>query len=310
MTPPYFEVKGKFDFEWDSFDSYLKTVELWAAELSRILSESGSLFWWGNTKKIAYSQIILDKYLNLKNSMVWEKYDSQQLAKCSVELSRCFTTHTERLLFYSKKNEYQIPETGWEKIHREKIKPRHPFAKYMKSELERAVVSNKEISKLFPSKTGGLTGCVSNWTNGDNIPTKEQYIKIRDFLNGEYLRREYEDLRQEYEELRQEYEELRRPFNNVQKLTDVLKFSQESHITKLHRHPTQKTPSLCRSLVSTCGRVGGNAFIPFLGSGVEAVECFNFGMSVVGCELDPDYYTAAVERFKKETRQIDMLGYK
>ena len=64
----------------------------------------------------------------------------------------------------------------------EKIKPRHPFALYMTKEFKKAGVKNKEVAKLFPSKTGGLTGCVSNWLNGENTPTEEQYLKIRGFV--------------------------------------------------------------------------------------------------------------------------------
>ena len=30
--PPYFEVKGEFDFVWKSFDEYLIDVEKWAIE--------------------------------------------------------------------------------------------------------------------------------------------------------------------------------------------------------------------------------------------------------------------------------------
>lgn len=41
----------------------------------------------------------------------------------------------------------------------------------------------KEISKHFPSKTGGLTGCVSNWEKGANVPTLEQYTTLKKLLN-------------------------------------------------------------------------------------------------------------------------------
>lgn len=34
--PPYFEVKGKFDFIWNSFDHYLEDVERWAIECKRV----------------------------------------------------------------------------------------------------------------------------------------------------------------------------------------------------------------------------------------------------------------------------------
>jgi DNA modification methylase len=39
-------------------------------------------------------------------------------------------------------------------------------------------ITQKEIAKLFPSKTGGLTGCVANWELGLNIPTPEQFSII------------------------------------------------------------------------------------------------------------------------------------
>ena len=59
--PPYFQVKGEFDFVWDSFDDYLKDVEKWAIECKRVLADNGTLFWYGDAKKIAYTQIILEK---------------------------------------------------------------------------------------------------------------------------------------------------------------------------------------------------------------------------------------------------------
>ena len=36
----------------------------------------------------------------------------------------------------------------------------------------------KEVSKLFPSKTGGLTGCVANWELGLSLPTNKQFNLI------------------------------------------------------------------------------------------------------------------------------------
>lgn len=302
VDPPYFEVKGDFDFIWPDFESYLTAVDDWAKECQRVLKKNGSLFWWGHAEKIAYSQVIIDKYLTIENSMTWEKVDSMQFQYYSPDLARRFNTHNERLLFYSNNWEPDgWQKTGLERIHEEHIKPNHPFAIYMRSEFKRAGVTNKKISALFPSKTGGLTGCVSNWLNGDNVPTREQYEKIRKFLNGDYLRKEYDYLRKEYEDLR-------RPFNNVQKLTDVLRYSQESSVTAKHKHPTQKPPKLCRAIIAATMRKGGEAFVPFLGSFVEAIECHNLGMNVTGCELEPKYYTRGMERFKKETRQIDMFG--
>ena len=59
VDPPYYRTKGKFDFAWLSFNDYLESVEIWAVELKRVLKDDGCFFWWGNHRKIAYTQICL-----------------------------------------------------------------------------------------------------------------------------------------------------------------------------------------------------------------------------------------------------------
>jgi len=39
-------------------------------------------------------------------------------------------------------------------------------------------ITQKEVAALFPSKTGGRTGCVANWELGFNMPTPEQFNRI------------------------------------------------------------------------------------------------------------------------------------
>ena len=301
--PPYFEVKGEFDFVWDSFDDYLKDVEKWAIECKRVLADNGTLFWYGDKKKIAYSQIIFDKYFNLENSLVWRKKDSMQYQYYSPDLARSFNTHNERILMYSN----EIDLTGLELINEEFIKPRNPFSKYLKEEFKKANITNKQISKLFPSKTGGLTGCVSNWLNGDNVITKEQYLKIRDFLNNEYLRKEYEYLRKEYEDLRKEYEDKRRYFYNPNKLEEVLEFSQESHITRKYNHDTKKPETLTRALIQTCSRKGDLVLVPFAGSGTECAMAAKEGREFIGFDIEPKYVEMANARCSEHLKQTSLF---
>ena len=53
---------------------------------------------------------------------------------------------------------------------------------------KRGNLPQNKISKLFPSKTGGLTGCVSNWELGRNVPTKEQWtILKRELILNNYF---------------------------------------------------------------------------------------------------------------------------
>jgi hypothetical protein len=69
----------------------------------------------------------------------------------------------------------------------DKIFPRQglfdDFAVHFKSKLSASGKSQKEVASLFPSKTGGLTGCVWNWANGTNVPTVKQWQVLRPLLD-------------------------------------------------------------------------------------------------------------------------------
>jgi DNA modification methylase len=277
--PPYFEVKGDFDFIWKSFEDYLKDVEKWAIECKRLLADNGTLFWWGMDRKIAYAQIILDKYFYLIGTPIWEKPSNPN----EWDTRRTFPERgAERLLMYA--NEEDV--TGLEQIIEQYIKPKNPFALYLQDEFKKAKVNKKEIAKLFPSKTGGLTGCVSNWLNGDNVITEEQYLKVREYLNNEYLRKEYEDLRKEYEDLRQEFEHKRRYFKNEFGLTDVLRFSRENNSFD---HDTKKSEKLTRALILTCSRQNDLVVVPFAGSGTECAMSAKENRNFWACDIEKKY---------------------
>lgn len=295
--PPYFEVKGEFDFIWKTFEDYLKDVEKWAIECKRVLADNGTLFWWGMDRKIAYAQIILDKYFYLIGTPVWEKPSNPN----EWDTRRTFPERgAERLLMYS--NEEDV--TGLEQIIEEYIKPRNPFSLYLQDEFKKAKVTRKEIAKLFPSRTGGLTGCVSNWLNGDNVITEEQYLKVRKYLNNEYLRKEYEDLRKEYEDLRQEFEYKRRYFKNEFGLTDVMRFARENNN---YEHDTKKPEKLTRALILTCSRKGDLVVVPFAGSGTECAMSAKEGRNFIGFDIENKYVEMSNRRCFEILRQPQLF---
>ena len=285
--PPYYKVKGEFDFIWKTFDDYLKDVERWAIECKRVLADNGTLYWYGDAKNIAYAQIIFDKHFNLLNSLVWENTNNhKQQIRFNTDL-RTFAPLTERLLMYEQRGQ----KTGGELIFEQFLKPKNPFSKYLKIEFKNAKVTNKEIAKLFPSRTGGLTGCVSNWLNGDNVITEEQYLKVRDYLNNKYLlkpyeelKAEYEELKAEYEELKAEYEELRRPFNNERFYGDVIRMP--NYETGNHEHDTPKPEKLTRELILISSRPNDLILVPFAGSGTECAMAIKENRNFIGFEIN------------------------
>jgi DNA modification methylase len=63
----------------------------------------------------------------------------------------------------------------------EVIKAKEELGKWLKE--KRGNRPQKEIAKYFPSKTGGLTGCVANWELGKNLPTWEIWVKLKKLLD-------------------------------------------------------------------------------------------------------------------------------
>jgi site-specific DNA-methyltransferase (adenine-specific) len=278
--PPYYKVKGDFDFVWKTFDDYLKDVERWAIECKRVLADNGTLYWYGDAKNIAYAQIIFDKHFNLLNSLVWENTnDHKQQIRFNTDL-RTFAPLTERLLIYEQRGQ----KTGGELIFEQFLKPKNPFSKYLKIEFKNAGFINREISQLFPSRTGGLTGCVSNWLNGDNVITEEQYNVIREYCNNKYLQKPYEELKAEYEELKAEYEELRRPFNNERFYGDVIRIP--NYETGNHEHDTPKPEKLTREIILISSRPNDLILVPFAGSGTECAMAIKENRNFIGFEIN------------------------
>jgi site-specific DNA-methyltransferase (adenine-specific) len=305
--PPYFEVKGEFDFIWSSFEAYLKDVEKWAVECKRVLKDNGSLFWWGHAKKIAYAQIIFDKYFNLGNSLVWEKKECQTKAQ-DYGQARHFAPITERCLFYSN----EIEMSGREFIEKEYVAPRNPFAIELKRARKLKGVSINQVAEyghFYGNVNHG--GAVTNWEAGYNVPLKEQWEILKKHLpitlEYESLRAEYESLRAEYESLRAEYESLRRPFNNHYKFNDVIKHSQQSNISKLYDHDTIKPVSLITQLLEVTTRKDSKILIPFGGSGTDVEACIDLGLEYICFETDEKHYNTIKAREKECLKQPSLF---
>ena len=68
-------------------------------------------------------------------------------------------------------------------------------------------------------------------------------------------------------------------------------------------HPTQKPVKLYQWVYANYTKPTDRILDTHLGSGSSAIAAHYAGLEFVGIELDPDYYAAAVERFKRETAQ-------
>ena len=301
--PPYYKVKGEFDFIWKTFDDYLADVEKWAIECKRLLANNGTLLWYGDAKNIAYAQVIFDKHFNLLNSIVWENTnDHKQQIRFNKDL-RTFAPLTERILMYDK----AVNKTGLQEIYSDD-NCFDSIKEYLRSEKVKSKLTSKDLNRLF-SKYTNKKGCTDRsvmehyWQKSQWVfPTEEIYKNIMQPTGYwqkpyEELRKEYEELRKEYEELRKEYEEQRRPFNNTLHLGDVIRLP--NYETSNYDHDTIKPEKLTRILITTCSRENDLVVVPFAGSGTECAMSAKEKRQFVGFEIEQKYSNIAQDRVNK-----------
>ena len=72
-------------------------------------------------------------------------------------------------------------------------------------------------------------------------------------------------------------------------------------------HPTQKPKQLYNFILDNYATKGDKILDTHLGSGSIAIACHYRGFDLVGCEIDPEYYKDATERFKLETAQTSLF---
>jgi len=299
--PPYYKVKGDFDFIWKTFDDYLADVEKWAIECKRILADNGTLLWYGDAKNIAYAQIIFDKHFNLLNSLVWENTnDHKQQIRFNEDL-RTFAPLTERILMYSN----EVDKTGLQEIQNNQTLYK-PIRDYFLEQKKNCSYTFKQINEeCFGSASNGggmASNILTSYKDGWTFPTQEKYEALQKIG---LCPKSYEELKAEYEELKAEYEELRRPFNNALHLGDVIRLP--NYETSDYDHDTVKPEKLTRILITTCSRKNDLVVVPFAGSGTECAMSAKEGRKFIGYEITQKHAKMSNDRVQKILKQPSLF---
>lgn len=72
-------------------------------------------------------------------------------------------------------------------------------------------------------------------------------------------------------------------------------------------HVTQKPVQLYEWLLATNTQKGDKILDTHLGSGSIAIACHNLKFDLTACELDKDYYDAAIKRFENHKKQLTIF---
>ena len=72
-------------------------------------------------------------------------------------------------------------------------------------------------------------------------------------------------------------------------------------------HPTQKPVALYKWLLHNYAKPGDKILDTHLGSGSIAIACHDYGFDLTACELDKEYFDAAMKRIAAHTAQMKMF---
>ena len=93
-------------------------------------------------------------------------------------------------------------------------------------------------------------------------------------------------------------------YSSFQKPTRVYVKNRAVLIGQNTIHPTEKPIKLYEWLLMNYAKEGDKILDTHLGSGSIAIACHNLGYDLTACELDKEYYKAAMKRIERHKQQI------
>ena len=279
IDPPY--NIGKED--WDNFgytkkgyqpkeysgESYYDWMEEVFVQLSRVMKDSGSFWFFHNDFRIMSEldrRILQSTDLEYRNFIVWNKlFDGckqEGFLKGFVQVQGLnnFQKMTEYMLFYTRKD-----------LH-----------KKLKEERVKRGVKSSEISAEIPSKNGNLTGWYSNIETGKNYPTEDTIKPITKYLGLKM-------------------EDIVPKFNNQRTHHSVWNYEFDS---KKMGHITPKPVDLLKNIILHCTDPGDVVLDCFGGSGSTAIACLQTNRNYILIEKEQQYIDIINTRIAKENANL------
>jgi site-specific DNA-methyltransferase (adenine-specific) len=93
----------------------------------------------------------------------------------------------------------------------------------------------------------------------------------------------------------------------LKKPAKIFEYSIHKHNHTDKIHPTQKPIDLYKWILNTYANKGNKILDTHLGSGSIAIACHDYGFDLTACELDTEYYEAALKRYNTHIQQIKLF---
>lgn len=277
--PPYHATKKKNivgDTGFKSNEDYLKWIGLIADEWARILKPNGSFYCFCDSSLSSYLEVNFSKKFNVLSHIVWTKpnrpgFDGWK-GKMKKESLRQWYAHSERIIFAELATEGNLFRSYFGNYLREK-------------RLESGLTGNQLTEMVGAYGKVNRGGAVSNWEAGRNIPSKEQFLKIKEAILSTGKIDYFPD-----------YEDAIRPFfiSKDIEYTDVWEF--ESVRAYRGKHPAEKPQDMLEHIIESSSYENDIILDCFSGSGSTALAAKNTNRQCISIEIDMHWYNYGINR--------------
>ena len=277
--PPYHSTQKKNIYGDTAFkidEEYLEWMQKYSHEWKRILKHNGSVFCFCSSSMECQLATMFSNEFNILSRIVWTKpnapgYDGWK-QKMKKEALRQWYAHSERILFMEPNCSGNL------------------FQSYFGVKLKewRAItgLSGNKLTEMvgaFGKVNHG--GAVSNWEAGRNIPSRDQYERIKVALLSTGKITDLPD-----------YEDIIRPFNVSKdvEFTDVWSFENVKQYKG--KHPAEKPVDLLSHAILATTYENDIVLDCFSGSGATSVAAQMCGRKSVSIEIEKEWYKYSKDR--------------
>lgn len=280
--PPYHATKKQNIYGDTAFaedQHYLDWMKEFAVEWRRVLRPNGSLFLFCDSSMAGRLEVCFSSHFNILSHVVWTKpndpgFDGWK-GKMKKEALRQWYAHSERILFAEPAVEGNLF--------------RAPFAQFLRQARRQAGLTMHQLTaKIGAHGKVNHGGAVSNWEDGRNTPSREQYEKISAAL-----------LETGNVATMPPYEDVIRVFNMdaSKEFTDVWTFP--SVRPYKGKHPAEKPAAMLEHAISATTYPGDIVLDCFAGSGSTALAALKLRRRTVSIEIAPAWATQIATRIEE-----------
>jgi len=277
--PPYHSTKKSNiigDTAFKDNEEYLQWLEQYFLEWKRILKPNGSIYCFCSSKMSAQIEVRMAREFQILTNITWTKpndpgFDGWK-QKAKKESFREWYDQSEHIIFAT-------PAC-----------PGNLFNSYFGNELRRwrtdAKMSMKDLAEIIGAY-GKVNhgGSVANWEAGRNIPSEEQYLKIKKALKP-LLHYELP-----------EYVDVIRPFYATKdgEFTDIWQFPTIRPYK--NKHPAEKPIPLLEHAIRASSNKGDIVLDCFAGSGTTAIAALKNSRLAISIEIDEKWIKECERKF-------------